>query len=82
MCGSSADLTLTICNKALQLVSLIMTSHASLIFIAKAMVLLFFKNILFIHERQRERGRQREPDVGLDPGPLGSGPGLKAALNR
>ena len=24
----------------------------------------------------------REPDVGLDPGSPGSGPGLKAALNR
>ena len=43
------------------------------------------------HERERERGRHRprekqapcrEPDVGLDPGSLGSHPGLKAALNR
>ena len=40
-------------------------------------------------EREREaetgRGRSRlhcrEPDVGLDPGSLGSGPGLKAVLN-
>ena len=46
---------------------------------------------LFIHERHRERERERqrhrqrekqapcrEPDVGLDPGNLGSRPGLKA----
>ena len=49
----------------------------------------FFLRFLFIHERHRERKRQRhrqkekqapcrEPDVGLDPGSLGSGPGLKA----
>ena len=40
----------------------------------------------FIHERQRHRQREkqapcRESDVGLDPGSLGSHPGLKAALN-
>ena len=56
-------------------------------------ILFFFKDFifLFIHdiERERQRYRQREkqapcrePDVGLDPGSLGSGPGLKAALNR
>ena len=40
-------------------------------------------------ERERQRHRQREkqawcrdPDVGLDPGSSGSGPGLKVALNR
>ena len=38
-------------------------------------------------ERQRHRQREkwapcREPDVGLDPGSPGSGPGLQAALNR
>ena len=40
-------------------------------------------------ERKRQRHRQREkqascrePDVGLNPGSLGSRPGLKAALNR
>ena len=40
-------------------------------------------------ERERQRHRQREkqapcrkPDVELDPGSPGSGPGLKAALNR
>ena len=43
-------------------------------------------------EREREREAEtqqrekqapcREPDVGLDPGSLGLGPGLKAALNR
>ena len=36
-------------------------------------------------DRQREREKQapcREPDAGFDPGSPGSGPGLKAALNR
>ena len=38
-------------------------------------------------ERGRDTGREkqaphREPDVGLHPPSLGSGPGLKAALNR
>ena len=43
-------------------------------------------------ERERERGRDnrqrekqaqcREPDMGLDPGSPGSGPGPKEALNR
>ena len=40
-------------------------------------------------ERERQRYRQREkqapcrePDVGLDPWSLGSGPGLQAELNR
>ena len=44
-----------------------------------------FLKILFIHDRYRERGREREkqalrrePDVGLDPGNPGSHPGLKA----
>ena len=37
-------------------------------------------------EKQRHRQREkqapcREPDMGLDPGSLGSHPGLKAALN-
>ena len=59
-------------------------------------ILFFFKDLfiyLFIHERHREGEREaetqtegetapcREPDVGLDPGSLGSGPGPKAALN-
>ena len=41
-----------------------------------------------MRDRERERGkdtgrgRNREPDVGLDPGSPGSGPGLKVALNR
>ena len=40
----------------------------------------FKKYILFIHERQAETqaegeaGSTQEPDVGLDPGPLGSHP--------
>ena len=51
----------------------------------------FFFKILFIYnshtERVRQRHRQkqapcREPDVGFDPRSPGSGPGLKAALNR
>ena len=40
-------------------------------------------------EREQSRDKQREkqapfkePDVGLDPRSPGSGPGLKAALNR
>ena len=40
-------------------------------------------------ERERQRHRQREkqapcrePDMGLDPRSPGSGPGLKAVLNR
>ena len=40
-------------------------------------------------ERERQRHRQkekqapcREPNVGLDPGSPGSGPGLKATLNH
>ena len=51
----------------------------------------FFK-ILFIHrdtERERQRHRQtekqapcREPDLGLDPGAPGLGPGLKAVLSH
>ena len=57
--------------------------------------ILFFKKILFIHERHREREREAEtqaegeagsmqgvPDVELDPGSPGSRPGPKAALNR
>ena len=51
----------------------------------------FLRFYLFIHERDRERGRDtgrekqapcREPDVGLDPEAPGSHLGLKAALNR
>ena len=57
----------------------------------------FFQRFyLLIHARQRERERERErqryrqrekqapcrdPDVGLDPGSPGSGPGLKVVLN-
>ena len=38
-------------------------------------------------KKSRDTGRGRNrlhavPDVGLDPGSPGSGPGLKAALNR
>ena len=49
----------------------------------------FFKLYLFMKDmgggqrhRQREKqGPCREPDVGLDPGCPGSGPGLKVAVN-
>ena len=57
--------------------------------------LFFLRFYLFIHkntqrgERERQRHRQREkqapfrkPDMGLDPGPPGSHPGLQVALNR
>ena len=50
---------------------------------------LFFKDFVYLWERERERERQREkqapcrePDVGLDPGTPGSHPGLKVALNH
>ena len=45
---------------------------------------------LFMRDKRRERGRDRqrekqapcrEPDMGLHPGPPGSHPGPKAALN-
>ena len=47
-------------------------------------IFFFLRYYLFIHERQREAEKQalcREPDMGLDPGSPGSGPGLKAVLN-
>ena len=57
--------------------------------------LFFLRFYLFIHEKQRERGRDtgrgkkqapcREPNVGhvgLHPGSPGSGPGLKEVLNH
>ena len=54
---------------------------------------LFFIDFIYLFirdthtERQRHRQREkqassRETDVGLDPGSQGSGPELKAALNR
>ena len=53
----------------------------------------FYRFYLFIHEKHREREAERhrqrekqapcrEPDMGLDPVFPGSGPGLKAVLNR
>ena len=33
-------------------------------------------------QAEGEAGFMQEPDVGLDPGSPGSGPGLKAALNH
>ena len=51
-------------------------------------VFFFLIFYLFIHDRQRQRHRQREkqasrrePDMGLDPGSPGSGPGPKVGLN-
>ena len=57
--------------------------------------MVFFKDFIYLftrihrEERERQKHRQREkqapcrePDVGLNPGSPGSGPGLKAALNR
>ena len=54
---------------------------------------LFFKDFIYLFminiERERQRHRQREKqapcgksEVRLDPGSPGSGPGLKATLNR
>ena len=57
-------------------------------------LLLFFKDFIYLfmrdtEEREVQRHRQREklapcrePNVGLDPGSLGSHPGLKVALNH
>ena len=51
----------------------------------------FILNILFIHEKHRDRQRHRqrekqaacrEPDAGLDPRSPGPGPGPKAMLNH
>ena len=55
----------------------------------------FFTDFIyfFVTDTERDRARQRhrqrekqapcrEPEVGLDPGSLESGPGLKAVLNR
>ena len=49
----------------------------------------FFKILCIYSQRERERERERlreapcrEPNMGLDPGSPGSGPELKAALNR
>ena len=48
-----------------------------------------FNIYLFIHDKHRERDRQREKqapcrelDMGLDPGTPGSHPGLKVVLNH
>ena len=51
---------------------------------------IFKKDVyLFTRDTERERERQkekqapcREPEVGLNPGSPGSGPGLKVALNH
>ena len=34
------------------------------------------------HKQREKQAPCREPDVGLNPGSPGSGPGLKAALNH
>ena len=43
----------------------------------------FLRLYLFMRDTEREKQAPcREPDMGLDPGSPGSGPGLKVALNR
>ena len=39
------------------------------------------KRVLQKHRQREKQAPCREPNVGLDPGSPGSGPGLKAALN-
>ena len=34
------------------------------------------------HRQREKQAPRRDPDVGLDPGSPGSGPGLKVALNH
>ena len=41
-----------------------------------------FKDFIYLFMREAETQAEGEPDVGLDPGSPGPGPGLKAALNR
>ena len=58
-------------------------SHASLPGLLHNLLGFFFFNILFIHERQRQKQREkqappREPNAGLDPRTLGSHPEPKA----
>ena len=76
---------------------LVRSKNSCLCSVPAVLSLSFFKRFyLFIHERhtqkarkrERQRHRQgekqspcREPDMGLDPRSLGSGPGLKVALN-
>ena len=76
-------------NRTLQLLLLFFLSLDPIFF-----SFLFLRFCLFIHrdrerERERQRHRQREkqasyrePDVGSDPGPPGSRPGLQVVLNR
>ena len=63
-------------------------------FLSNFSFFIFFKDFIYLfmrihrEEREKQRHRQREkqapckkPDVRLDPGSPGSGPGPKAALN-
>ena len=56
-------------------------------FFSQDFIYLFMRDTETQRERQRHRQREKqapckEPDVGLDPRPPGSHPGLKAALNH
>ena len=58
----------------------------------KIWILFYFLNIYLFIQREQDRGRDtgqranqapcRKPEAGLNPGSLGSHPGLQAALNR
>ena len=55
------------------------------IYILKDFIYLFVRDTHREKQRQRQREKQapcREPDLGLDPGPPGSRPGLQVELNR
>ena len=68
------------------------TTWKSLDNIIVIIIIIIIKDFIYLFMRdtdtQREAETQaegeagREPDVGLDPGSPGSGPGLKAELNR
>ena len=54
-------------------------------FLKKDFIYLFMRDTERERQRHRQREKQapcREPDMGLDPGSPGSGPGLTAALNH
>ena len=55
------------------------------LFFNKDFIYLFMRDTERERQRHRQRKKQarcREPDVGLDPGSPGSGPGPKGALNH
>ena len=64
-------------------------SFTFFVLLFKDFIYLFMRDTKRERERERQRHRQqekqashREPEMGLDPGSLGSRPGPKAALNR